>query len=115
MKKFKLALIITLLVISSITSVFAEGVTHPPRILMKVDTQYPEEAKKQGVEGVVVIKVSVSEQGEVEHLEISKSSGNESLDQAAIDSVKQWRFIPAYENGKKCSADAETAIIFKLK
>lgn len=115
MKKIKLALIITLLVISSITSVFAEGVTYPPRILMKVDTQYPEEAKKQGIEGVVVIKVTVSEQGEVEHLEISKSSGNESLDQAAIDSVRQWRFIPAYENGKKCTADAETTIVFKLK
>lgn len=115
MKKFKLALIITLLVISSITSVFAEGVTHPPRILMKVDTQYPEEAKKQGVEGVVVIKVTVSDQGEVEHLEIGYSSGNESLDQAAIDSVKQWRFIPAYEDGKRCSADAVTTIIFKLK
>ena len=115
MKKVKLALIITLIIISGIASVFAEGVTHPPRILMKVDTQYPEEAKKQGIEGVVVIKVTVSAQGEVENLEISKSSGNGTLDRAAIDSVKQWRFIPAYENGKKCFADAKTAIVFKLK
>ena len=73
------------------------------------------EAKRQRIEGKVILKVFISEKGEVQNIEIAQSSGHDSLDQAAIESVKQWRFIPADVNGKKCAADSEITIVFMLK
>lgn len=115
MKRVSLIFIAILFLISSMASVFAKDITRPPVVLKKVETVYPIEAQKQGIEGKVVLKVFVSEKGEVPNIEIVESSGHDSLDQAAIDSVKRWIFIPADVNGKKCASDTEITVVFMLK
>lgn len=56
---------------------------------------YPEEARKKGVEGEVLLRAEVLANGWVGQIEVKRSSGHEILDRSALSTVKQWRFIPA--------------------
>ncbi len=56
---------------------------------------YPPEARKKGYEGEVVLKAEILTDGRVGQIEVRKSSGYEILDRSALQSVKQWKFIPA--------------------
>jgi TonB family protein len=61
---------------------------------------YPEEARRKGMEGEVVLRVEVLANGWVGQIEVKRSSGHEILDRSALSIVKQWKFIPANkENG----------------
>lgn len=76
---------------------------------------YPALARTRGWEGDVVIGVHVSEEGEIKHLEIMKSSHFGPLDHAAWETVKnEWTFEPATENGKRVPAFVEVPISFRL-
>ena len=41
----------------------------------------------------------ISAQGLPERVELAKSSGFDRLDNAAIDTVKRWKFVPGKRNG----------------
>ena len=50
---------------------------------------YPSTARLNGWEGKVVLKVSIRHDGELKDVEVVKSSGHESLDQAAMEAVRR--------------------------
>ncbi|MBA3753682.1 MAG: TonB family protein, partial [Nitrospira sp.] len=50
---------------------------------------YPGTARLNGWEGKVVLKVSIRQDGHLKDVEVVKSSGHESLDQAAIEAVRR--------------------------
>lgn len=56
---------------------------------------YPDLAKQAGVEGNVVVKALVDIDGKIIDAEILKSSGNTSLDQAALSAAREARFSAA--------------------
>jgi TonB family protein len=56
---------------------------------------YPSEARRRGYEGEVVLKVEVLPNGRVGQIEVKCSSGYELLDQSALTTVRQWKFVPA--------------------
>ena len=60
------------------------------KIVHKVDAVYPEEAKRKGVEGEVILEITINEKGEV--VAASVKSGDELLSKAALDAMKQCRF-----------------------
>lgn len=76
--------------------------------------EYPKLAKRAGEEGRVLLKVLVSAEGRPETVELSKGSGFERLDTAAINAVKQWRFEPARKGGKTLSAYVIVPLAFTL-
>ena len=57
---------------------------------------YPSTARLNGWEGKVVLKVSIRNDGQLKDVEVVKSSGHESLDQAAMEAVRR-ACPPAYE------------------
>ena len=61
----------------------------------KVDAIYPEEAKRKGLQGEVVLEVTIDEKGTVTGARVK--SGPEPLRQAAVDAVKQFRFANSLE------------------
>lgn len=67
----------------------------PPGILNKVAPSYPKAARQAGIEGTVVLKVQILENGRAGSVSIARSSGNDLLDDAAIAAVEQWMFVPA--------------------
>jgi len=61
---------------------------------------YPADARRRAEQGTVTIRVLIGADGSVEHAELAESSGFDSLDDAALDTVRsRWRFVPARHGG----------------
>jgi protein TonB len=69
--------------------------------------------RRDGISGVVAIKVVINEQGEVEECNVTKSSRSE-FDQSAIDAVKRWKFKPASKGGAAVKAHLVIPIKFSM-
>ena len=61
----------------------------------QVKPRYPDSARRQGIQGTVVVNAYVTEQGRVEKVQVEQSAGHPDLDQAAVEAVGRWRFEPA--------------------
>jgi TonB family protein len=81
-------------------------------LIRKVPPEYPELARRARVEGEVVLKISVNEEGYVSNVEVI--SGHQLLRQAAVDAVKQWRYEPTVLNGKPVPVIATITVNFVL-
>lgn len=90
----------------------------PPRFgvayLNNPAPNYPNLSKRMGEEGRVLLRVLVSASGKAEGVELEKSSGYERLDNAAIDVVKKWSFIPAKKGKEVLSAYVLVPVKFTL-
>jgi TonB family protein len=69
-----------------------------PRPFQKVAPVYPPAARQQGIEGIVILAVTVDTNGELADIQVLK--GHPLLNDAAIEAVRQWRYIPAVLNGR---------------
>lgn len=63
--------------------------------------QYPETARKRGIEGWVEIAFTVTPSGTVEDIEIRNASPTGVFEESAIRAVRLWRFEPVVRNGEK--------------
>jgi protein TonB len=73
-------------------------------------------AVRLGKEGTVTLSISVSASGTVTDATVVKSSGNDELDQAAIQWVKShWRYKPAIRNGQPAGGTVQANVRFTLK
>jgi protein TonB len=70
----------------------------PPRKIHDVTPVFPEEARQSGVQGVVILEITVAEDGTVQNPRVLRSIPL--LDQAALEAVSQWRFEPPLLNGQ---------------
>lgn len=77
----------------------AEPVVTPPRLDASYRGNampaYPTLSRRLGEEGTVLLRLFVKEDGTVGEVELRRSSGFSRLDQAAIETVRRWRLIPA--------------------
>lgn len=76
---------------------------------------YPASARRRGQEGRVILRVVVLPGGGAGEVVLEKSSGVESLDRAALETVRRWRFSPARRNGRPIAATVQVPIRFALK
>lgn len=74
------------------------GNIKPPTKIKDVRPAYPPIAREAGVSGVVIIEVRIGTDGSVEEAHVLRSIPL--LDQAALDAVKQWQFVPTLMNGQ---------------
>jgi protein TonB len=65
-----------------------------PASLGEVKAEYPEEAKRMGIEGRVKLRVSLDRQGHVRSVRVAKRAGN-GFDEAAKQALMRMRFSPA--------------------
>lgn len=75
---------------------------------------YPRMARKRNLQGKVFVKVLVNIDGTPQNIIISKSSGHNILDEAALEAVKTWRFIPARKGNKTVQASVVIPVEFKI-
>lgn len=61
---------------------------------------YPPMSRRLGEQGVVVLRVLIDTNGRAVDVEVQRSSGSARLDQAALQAIREWRFIPARRGGK---------------
>ncbi|MBI2902412.1 MAG: energy transducer TonB [Candidatus Methylomirabilis oxyfera] len=76
---------------------------------------YPPLAREKGYEGTVYLRALVEGNGRVGNLAIDRSSGHEILDRAAVDSVREWTFLPAQKGGRPVASWVLLPIKFLLK
>jgi protein TonB len=75
---------------------------------------YPDTARQQGIEGMVVLRILVDAQGLPASVAIRRSSGHAVLDQAALKASAKWRFSPARKNGRPIASFHDVRIRFRL-
>lgn len=88
-----------------------------PSILNKIDPIYPQSVRQAGIEGTVVLKIQILENGRSGVISIARSSGNDELDTSAMRAVGQWRFVPAKDraSGQAVSCYTTIPIAFHLR
>ena len=60
---------------------------------------YPSMSRRLGETGRSVIRVLVGADGSAKNVRLQRSSGFDRLDQAALDAVRRWRFVPGTRGG----------------
>ena len=86
-----------------------------PVPIREITAAYPSSAKRLGQEGLVKIQADIDRSGAVVDSRVTRSSGFASLDNAALDAVKNARFLPALKNGRTVEASIIIPIRFRLK
>lgn len=76
--------------------------------------RYPRAARLRGMEGVVVLSVDVDAGGRPTGVQVKNSSGFTLLDEAALEAVRDWRFVPASRGGRPIAAPVEVPVRFSL-
>lgn len=76
--------------------------------------KYPQLSRKKKEQGTVLLKLLVKADGTVGTISVLKSSGFSRLDQAALQAVKHWRFVPAKQQGQSIDFWYEMPMTFAL-
>ena len=71
-------------------------------------------AKRRQWEGRVGLKVQVLANGSAGAVSVETTSGHEILDQAALEAVRKWRFVPAKRGGQPIDSWVKVPINFNL-
>lgn len=74
---------------------------------------FPRRAAERGLKGTVLLRIDLDEFGVPIHVLVSKSSGHEILDDAALAAVRRWRFLPARDDGRAVASTVLLPIEFK--
>jgi protein TonB len=79
------------------------------------DAYYPSFSKRSGEQGTVVVRLIISETGDVEDVALLQSSSFPRLDRAATDIGRRYRFKPFVVNGSAQRISTNLLIKFNLK
>lgn len=87
----------------------------PPRVTRSRMPSYPEACRKSGITGTAVVRFLVGKSGGVESVILARSSGNASLDQAALSAAGGFRFKPGLDGyGRPIRCYAYQPFAFRL-
>jgi TonB family protein len=85
----------------------------PPIPIHRVEPEYPELARKERVQGAVLLEMVVGSDGVPSRIEVHLPAGH-GFDERAIQSVSQWRFTPGMKDGKPVAIRAGVEVTFAL-
>jgi protein TonB len=86
-----------------------------PRIVRRVEPEYPLAARATGAEGTVVIDVNVDQSGKIVRAWVARSTAPEILIEAALDAVYQFEFLPGKQGSFPVKCTVAIPIRFSLK
>lgn len=84
-----------------------------PKKIKDVKPVYPEEARAAGIQGTVIVEAKVGTDGSVLDAKVLRSVES-SLDLAALDAVRQWKFMPTLLNGAPVEVIMTASVRFAL-
>jgi TonB family protein len=96
----------------SAAAVISDGVT-PARLQHRVEPAYPADAKRLRIEGAVVLRAGIDENGKVRSVGVVK--GSPLLAKAAMDAVRQWQYRPSELNHHALASTTDITIVFHLQ
>lgn len=83
------------------------------RILSRVEPRYTEEARRNAMEGTVVLRAVFSANGEVTNIRVVGDVPF-GLTESAVEAARQIRFAPAVKNGRAVSQHIQIEYNFNL-
>lgn len=100
------------------TTFYSSGggmVEDKPGYMKNPPPAYPQEALERGQQGLVLLRVEIDAGGSARRVEIRQGSGFRLLDDAALKSVRKWKFEPAKFGNMAVESKADVPIRFVLE
>ena len=91
----------------------ADGRITAPVLIHKTEPEYSDEARRAKLQGMVVLWIDIDIHGVPQNITVQQGLGL-GLDERALETVKQWRFLPAMRNGKAIPSRALVEVTFRL-
>ena len=88
-----------------------------PYVIRKAPLEYPRFARNNKIEGIVILQAEVLADGTVGRVAVTQSVMSDPcvISEAAINSVKKWKFSPAKKDGKPIVCWTTFSVVFELK
>jgi protein TonB len=87
----------------------------PPKALRQVQPEFPERARRKGVQGYVKVSVYVNESGSVDQVRILDAAPSGVFEQAAESAIRAWEFQPGVYQGESVAGWVTQTFRFKLQ
>jgi protein TonB len=93
-----------------------DDVTYPERVAESyVKPEYPENARKEKIEGLVILQIIVKKDGAVGGTTVLRSPDPDlGFEEAAIKAVEQWKYKPAMKNDQPVDVYLTVQVSFEL-
>ena len=89
------------------------GTIKAPARTKYVMPEYPELARRNRVQGVVILEAIIGTDGKVENARVLRSSPL--LDQSALAAVREWEYTPTLLNGRPTPVIMTVTVVFGLR
>ena len=86
----------------------------PPVLIDRVEAKYPEQARKDGVTGTVLLQLVIGTDGGVTEAKVAKSAGH-GFDESAREAARLLRFEPASQEGVPVAVQINYEVQFELR
>ncbi|MCU0756581.1 MAG: energy transducer TonB [Xanthomonadales bacterium] len=83
-------------------------------LIRRINPQYPQKALRQGLQGWVDLRFTITETGDVTDVQVVNAQPRREFDREAVRALQQWKFRPRIENGRPVPATAQQRLEFKL-
>lgn len=97
-----------------VTSAYAQSSAQAPVPIRTPQPVYPTELRRDGIAGVVVMKFTVDEQGNVVNPTVEKSS-HTAFEKPALDAIVKWKFKPATQDGNAVQKTVSIPLKFMVQ
>jgi protein TonB len=86
----------------------------PAVLISRVDPEYPEPARRAGVEGTVILDATISETGQVMQIAVERGLPL-GVTEVAVSAVRRWKYEPARGRNGPVASHKAIRIVFALK
>ncbi len=93
--------------------VVTRGHASAPRVIAKEQAKYTDEARRNEIQGVVLLSAVVDESGKAQDIRVEHSI-DPGLDQEAIKALRHWRFQSGVQDGRAVRVPVHVEITFRL-
>ncbi|MFN2239555.1 MAG: energy transducer TonB [Thermoanaerobaculia bacterium] len=90
------------------------GNVQPPKVVLRVEPDYTEDARKARLQGIVIIEAIIDTEGNVTQARILKGLAG-GLDRSALEAVRKWKFEPGRKEGKPVPVIFDLMVRFRLQ
>ena len=87
----------------------------PARIQRAVEPTYPSSARRDGIEGFVVLRLQIDVDGHVRRVDVVDSEPIGVFEQSARDAARKFKFEPSRAGGRYVPVTIEKKISFRLQ
>lgn len=89
------------------------NLSEKPEVIERIIPEYPKMARQLGITGNVFVEVLINTSGDVEEAKVV--SGNEMLNDAALEAILKWKFKPGIQWNRPVKVRMVIPVQFKLK